>query len=272
MSGGQGEAPAPDALTTGPRAPQGSPRPGLDGARKAACEGPGAEVGRDLLSREASKGRRQRPHARPACNEMIEPCKAGACPHSGLHSARPSTPARRLGRPLRLILPCSLLLSGGAVRPHQSDPAAWNRPRGAGADGGRRHVHPGVCWLCGGPAGEHLPAQVCEWPQGWAGAAWGFCWADFFLLWAPWLQLSQPPWALCALPPQMVRFQETIRGASSSSPEKAAGPSVLSSQGMESAAHALPSLAFYLPPRVLKELFVCCSPLPFLAEIRRCCQ
>ncbi|XP_023620288.1 tetraspanin-14 isoform X4 [Myotis lucifugus] len=49
---------------------------------------------------------------------------------------------------------------GGAVRPHQSDPAAWNRPRGAGADGGRGHVHPGVCWLCGGPAGEHLPAQV----------------------------------------------------------------------------------------------------------------
>lgn len=53
-------------------------------------------------------------------------------------------------------------LTGSAVRPHQGDAAAWNRPRGAGADGGRGDVHAGLRRLRGGPAGEHLPAQVCE--------------------------------------------------------------------------------------------------------------
>lgn len=114
----------PDHRSQGPSG-RPSPQAWME-TREAVCEGPGAEVGRDLLGREASKGRRQGPHARPACNEMIEPCKAGACPHSGPHSAQPPTPARRPGLPLRLILPCSPLLSGGAVRPHQSDPAAWN--------------------------------------------------------------------------------------------------------------------------------------------------
>lgn len=154
-----------------------------------------------------------------------------------------------------MILPCSLLLSGGAVGPHQSDPAAWNRPCGAGADGGRGHVHPGVCWLCGGPAGEHLPAQICEWPQGRGrGRVGGSVGKAFSLPERTCSSSFRPPWGLCALLPQMVRFQETIRGASSSSRRKKLAPlfSAPSGRGLLPA----PSpLTFYLPPQVLKELF-----------------
>lgn len=101
---------------------------------------------------------------------------------------------------------------------------------------------------------------------GWGGAgdAWGLCWAGFSSSGHTGSSSYQPPWALCALPPRMVRFQETIRRGSSSSQEEEVGPSVLSSQGTP------PPLAFCLPPQVLKELFVCFSPLPFLAEIRGC--
>ncbi|EDL24910.1 tetraspanin 14, isoform CRA_b [Mus musculus] len=52
---------------------------------------------------------------------------------------------------------------GCAVRPHQGDPVAWNRPRRAGLDGGRGDVHTGIRRLCRGPPREHLPAQVFLW-------------------------------------------------------------------------------------------------------------
>lgn len=169
MSGGQGEAPAPDALTTVPGPLRAPLTPGLGGDQESCGEVQGLRwAGICWAERPLGAGGQGHTLAWLA-DEMIEPCKAGACPRSVLCTAWPSAP----GLSLRLILPCSLLLSGGAVRPHQSDPAAWNRPRGAGADGGRGHVHPGVCWLCGGPAGEHLPAQIREWPHGQVGDAWG---------------------------------------------------------------------------------------------------
>lgn len=178
------------------RAP--SPRAWM-GTRKAA---PGTEVGRDLLGREASEGRRA--GATRSSPGLLMRRLSLARPEPVLIQVCTQPSPLRPDSLLRLMLPCSLLLSGGAVRPHQSDPAAWHRPRGAGADGGRGHVHPGVCWLCGGPAGEHLPAQVCEWPpgRGGAGDAWGLCWAGFFLIWPHWEQLlpaSLGP--LCAAAP-----------------------------------------------------------------------
>lgn len=69
------------------------------------------------------------------------------------------------------------------------------------------------------------------------------------------------------LPPQAVRFQDTIRGAGFSSRERS-WLLALSSQGT-SLCHALPS-CLLSSSRVPEELFACCSPLPFLAESRRC--
>ena len=51
--------------------------------------------------------------------------------------------------------------TGSPVGSDPGDPAAWFRPSLVGPGGGRSHLHPGLCWLCGSSERKHLSAEVC---------------------------------------------------------------------------------------------------------------